>query len=343
MSRTERTDLAALCSALKGKVPQEADWTKILALANRTLVTPALAAALTGRDGVPPEVQDFLEHIAERTRSRNQAMRAQLQDAADALARAGLCPILLKGANFLADAAEDRGGRLFADIDLLLPRSQERQAVAALADKGFRRDVASVSPADGMNLKREIDAGGLDLHFRLRALPGAPGYDAMLPYTVRTMLGDSPVLALVPSAQAAVLIAHDQIQERDYWCGLIDLRHLLDMHRMVERHGPFDADVLRRLFSTKASRRALDTQLLTANRLLGTPLPHRWRVGRWARLQVARREWQLAHPAAMPLLTGASLVADLPALASPLAALPDWRYRARYLKRMFARRKETKA
>ncbi|WP_338244453.1 nucleotidyltransferase family protein [Aurantiacibacter hainanensis] len=342
MSRAEQANLAALCAALKGEIQHGVEWTAMIALANRTLVTPVLASTLAGHDCIPEEVREFLDHIAARTRARNEAMRAQLEDAADALAQAGLQPVLLKGAQFLADGSQASGERLFADLDLLLPRSQEEQAVAALGRKGFTRDSSSVSPEDGMNLKRESDAGGLDLHFRLRALPGAPGYDELLPFTVPATVGNSEVLALNHSAQAAVLIAHDQIQERDYWCGLIDLRHMLDLHQMTQRHGPLDIEALHRLFPTGASRRALDTQLLTASRLFGMPLPPDWRPRSWARVQAARREWQLARPGAMPLLTAASLVADLPALASPLAALPDWRYRARYLRRMFASRKPTK-
>lgn len=343
MSRAEGENLAVLCSALGGEIPQRADWTEILALANRTLVTPALAGALAERDDVPRDVREFLEHIATRVSTRNEAMRAQLEEAAILLTKAGVHPILLKGASFLANTPLPAGTRLFSDLDLLLPRSKADQALEALGDEGYTRCISSVASVDGITLKRDIDPGELDLHFRLRGLPGPPGYDEMMPFTIPAKVGGCKVLALVPSAQAAVLIAHDQIQERDYWRGTIDLRHLVDLHDIVRHHGPLDTEVLHRLFRTSASRRALDTQLLTANRLLGTPLPRNWRPSRIAGLQAKRREWQLAHPSAMPLLTAASLIADLPALIAPLVALPGWRHRARYFKLMFAPRKDTKA
>ena len=343
MSQADRATLEALCSALRGQIPQEPDWDAILTLANRTLVTPALAHSLDGRPEVPEEVLDFLQHISQRTRARNAVMRGQLQDACDALVRAGHRPILIKGACFLADPDHQLGQRLFADIDLLLPFEISDAVIAALGSVGYETYPSSVSHKDGYNLSREVDAGGLDLHFRLRALPRAPRYADMLPFTTPTKIGGSEVLTLTPTAQAAVLIAHDQIQERDYWRGLIDLRHLLDLDTITARHGPLDAGALDRLFPTSSSRRALETQLLTAHRLFGTPLPEGFRPTRRARLQAKRREWQLARPSAMRLLTAASMLADLPALASPVSALPGWRLRARYLRRMFEPRKDTKA
>lgn len=343
MSRAERANLAALCKALLGETPQQPDWNAILALANRTLVTPALATSLREREAIPGEVREFLQHIAERSRMRNETMRSQLGEAVAALARTGQTPILLKGAGMLADPSAPLDQRLFADLDLLLPRIGAEQAVAALSEAGFSPYASSVAIEDGINLKRDIDAGGLDIHFRLRALPGAPGCDEMLDFTVSATIGGNRVLTLTPTAQAAVLIAHDQIQERDYWRGLIDLRHLYDLHVIASRHGAADAEAMHRLFPTRASRRAMETQLLTAHRFFGTPLPHNWRPTLRARLQAARREWQLSRPIAMPLLTATSLLCDLPALASPLAALSDWRHRARYLRRMFEPRKDTKA
>lgn len=342
MSQTERENLDGLCAALMGEFPQNADWNGILALANRTLVTPALSAILEGHQGVPEEVGDFLRHIAERTAMRNEAMRRQLEETVHALMLAGLEPILIKGAVFLADRSFPIDQRLFADLDLLLPHSQGKAAIAALGKVGFFPYESSVGAKDGTNLKRTSDVGGLDLHFRLRSLPGAPGYAEILPFAISTTVGENKIPTLVPTAQAAVLIAHDQIQERDYWRGLIDLRHLLDLDMIVRVHGPLDSGMLPRLFPTPASRRVLDTQLLTANRLFGTPPPRNWQTDRRAKLQAQRRDWQLAHSAATPFLTAASLLSDLQAVTSPLAVLPDWRHRLRYLRRMFSKRKDTK-
>lgn len=342
MSQTERENFDGLCAALLGEIPQDADWNGILALANRTLVTPALSASLEEHEDIPEEVGDFLRHIAERTAMRNETMRRQLRETVHALALVGLEPILIKGAVFLADRSFPIDQRLFADLDLLLPHSQEEAAIAALGKVGFSPYETSVGAKDGMNLKRTSDVGGLDLHFRLRSLPGAPDYAEMMPFVTPTTVGENKIRNLVPTAQAVVLIVHDQIQERDYWRGLIDLRHLLDLDRIVRVHGPLDSGVLHRLFPTSASRRVLDTQLLTAKRLFGTPLPRNWRTGRRAKLQAQRRDWQMAHSAATHFLTAASLLSDLPALASPLAALPNWRHRLRYLRRMFSERKDTK-
>ena len=46
---TERKAFASLCTALQGQVAAGTEWESLLALANRTLVTPALSNALAGR------------------------------------------------------------------------------------------------------------------------------------------------------------------------------------------------------------------------------------------------------------------------------------------------------
>ena len=101
----ESATFHALCEALRGRSPRDANWEAQLTLANRTLTTPALATALEGKEGIPRDVASFLTTISERARQRHAMMRGQLCEAVAALDTAGIMPILIKGAAFMADGS----------------------------------------------------------------------------------------------------------------------------------------------------------------------------------------------------------------------------------------------
>ena len=336
----DRRNLSVLCSALQGTAPQGADWTAVLALANRTLVTPALAAALHGNPAVPDDVQAFLAHIAGRTAQRNAMMERQLVEAVQALSGRGITPMLIKGAVFLAAPPAGRVDRLCTDLDLIVSPSQAERADETLRAIGYRPQ--SSPGATGLTFERESDVGGLDLHYRLRSFEHWPSFEELEPFCTETSLEGAAILMPSPSLQAAILIAHDQLQERDYWRGLIDLRHFVDLRAIVAAAGALDPATLTALFPGRRARRALTTQLLTLERLFGIVATHGLDAGAWPRLQCRRRFRQIGHSRTMRLLTAATLLLDPPALTARRGPSPNWRERPQYLKRMFYAQKPNK-
>ncbi|WP_324699705.1 nucleotidyltransferase family protein [Novosphingobium sp. RL4] len=312
----DRNALGPLCQCLRGEAFREPrgvapDWDGILSLANRTLVTPALAQALADDTDVPAEVRHFLEEVRARTAIRNRRMHEQLREAVAALNQAAIEPILLKGAALLARNGEDCAHRLLTDLDLMVPYEAGPEAVAALAIVGYRRYPSSAGEWQGVNLFRPQDPGGIDLHFRLKL--AGPGHDhaalsrSCLPYVVGSGVAALPS----PTLLAALFILHDQLQEHDYWRGLIDLRHLLDIARIAESGGIPDPSALEALFPSAQARRALHTQLRTLSQWLGVTIGHErrdWRVS----MQSRRRNLQLHRPRLAPILTLLAMLVDPP-------------------------------
>ncbi|WP_158610996.1 nucleotidyltransferase family protein [Aurantiacibacter spongiae] len=333
--------LLLLCAALAGERPADDDWPALLPLANRLLVTPALAALFDGDSRIPRDVRQFLGVIGSRTLARNTMMRAQLEEAVAALHARGIVPLLFKGAAGLAEAAQPVAGRLFCDLDLLIADNAGDDARGALQDLGY----CVLNSAGGeATFYRERDAGGIDLHCRVRSLGGRQRYADFETLSTERQLGAGVVRLPLPLLQAALVIGHDQIQERDYWRGLVDLRHLLDLRTVVTETGALDYAALARLFPGTTARRALDCQLLTLRDLFGVPLPAGCAPGPVARLQSRRRLWQMERPLSRVPLTAISLLVDPPvgAVARAQRGLPP-RKRAQYVRRMFAAQKPNKA
>lgn len=303
--------LSDLCQCLKGHVPPAIDWEAVLGLANRTLVTPALAAALASEAEIPPEVASLLQVIAERTAIRNRLMHAQLAEAVAACNAAGIEPILLKGAALLARRGPDCADRLLTDLDLMVREEEGTRAIAALERIGYGRFSSTHDDGQGVNLGRERDAGGLDLHYRLKR--AGRGRDAAwLASSCRPFaIGAARAAMPSPAALAALFVLHDQLQEGDYWRGRIDLRHLVDLAKIARDEGGIDGAALAALFPQARARRALAVQLDTLAEWLGVRIAgdrRGWRVA----FQAWRRRAQLRRPGTETAFTFASWLIDPP-------------------------------
>ncbi|WP_448208409.1 nucleotidyltransferase domain-containing protein [Azospirillum sp. sgz302134] len=289
----------ALVACLRGQPPVRADWMAVMALANRHLVTPTLHAALRDRggEGVPLEALAYLRFLHERNGERNRRLRAQAGELVEALNRSGLRPMLLKGAGFLATAAEgDLGDRLMSDLDILVPAERIPAATACLARLGYR---AQPDPAGSHALPsfaRPQDVGTVDLHHRP---PGPPAFHhAQRLEETATMVRVGAGHATLPSPtfRALHLIVHDLLLDRQVMSGDFDLRHLCDLNALARSPEGLDWHALAELMAGGGGRHALDTQMVALRRLFGAdaPLPPRHRI--LPHLQHWRRVRQARHP-----------------------------------------------
>ncbi|WP_340265608.1 nucleotidyltransferase family protein [Sphingobium mellinum] len=304
--------LTGLIDCLRGTVPEGADWAAIVGLANKTLCSPMMAARLEGAGrlaDVPEDVRAFLGEMLARNAERNQRLLAQLGEATAALSMVGVQPVLLKGAAWLASAAaQERGARMLADLDLLVPTGAFFAAIDRLRAIGYELEAPALRPDVPAVLWRTQDPGTIDLHSDY----GSP---ATLFYRYEDLARDAkpPRLlgsgALLPSAVAgvAILLLHDQLKGRDYLRGRVDLRHLIDIQYFASAFGEGDWAELDRLFTSAYARQAMRTQLLTARRLLGMNVPKELVRGLRPRVQFARRQLQRRWPALTPILTLLSL------------------------------------
>jgi len=274
----------ALIAGLCGRVVDQPDWPGIIALANQTLLTPALFASLeqAGRIGnVPGDVRDYLQFIRDCNRERNQRLRLQLDEAVTALNAIGVAPVLLKGAVplFLSQAVPDR---ITSDIDLAVAARDEPLAQACLEELGY------VGVPDGRGMARDRDVGMLELRaYRADGL-GRP-----------KLVQQGGLSVKIPPAQSRALhwIVHDLLKEGDYWRGRIDLRHMYDLAQLAESEA-IDWSALRALLAGRSARNAVETQLLTLHRFFGTSIP----PGCGERLTIRFQHWRRVFASCHPIL-----------------------------------------
>ena len=276
--------LDALVAGLRGSLAAEVDWQAVIALANHTLVTPALFSSLAHAGELhrlPPDVREYLAFIHDRNRERNLRLKAQLGEAVAALNRRSIVPVLLKGAVPLFLSAPDRlPDRITSDLDLAVEACELASAEACLAELGYRP-----VPND-RGMARPQDVGVLELR---------PCRAGAIEDVRSARQGGLEVK--VPSAQSRALhwILHDLLKEGDYWRGRIDLRHMHDLAQLADGE-EIDWTALRAMMPDRTARNALDTQLLTLHHFFDTRIPPTCAKRPMARLQHWRRVFTARHP-----------------------------------------------
>ena len=300
--------LNALSALLAGKPPRDVDWMSVLALANKTLVTPQIYAAALDSGTVsqmPGEVRTFLRDVWRRNRERNRRLFIQLREAVAALNAVGVEPTLLKGAaQWAALGRPAKHDRILTDLDLLVSPEHADIAVSALEAGGFVTRGRYDDPASyvAAELARPDDVGLIDLHRRppgpealARAAMAFPGQ------TLGVSWDGVRARAPRPALQIFLLVLHDQFQDGGYWRGEFALRHLLEIAALSRQPGAVDWSVLARLAPTRLVRNATDAQLLAAATICGALAPRTARRP-WVRLQHARLRAQFGWPRLSPLL-----------------------------------------
>src|SRR2546423_5595224 len=133
--------LKALIAGLRGRAVSTTDWQSVIALANRTLLTPALFSALTHSgeiDRLPDDVREYLGFIHDSNRERNVRLRAQLAEAVAALNHRGIVPLLLKGAvPLFLSRASSMPARMTSDLDLGVEAADEAGAQECLGELDY--------------------------------------------------------------------------------------------------------------------------------------------------------------------------------------------------------------
>ncbi|CDX14008.1 conserved hypothetical protein [Mesorhizobium sp. ORS 3324] len=275
--------LDALIAGLRGRPPVGADWQDVIALANRTLLTPDLFSSLAHAgqiQGLPQDVHAYLRFVHDCNRERNLRLRAQLAEAVAALNRRGIVPLLLKGAIPLFFSVADRvPSRMTSDLDLGVEPAEEAIARMCLEGLGYTQ------VQGGRGAARQQDAGMLELRpvqvkgFAPPRLVERDGLRVKIP---------------PPHSQALHWMVHDLLKEGDYWRGRIDLRHLHDLARLA-KSDDMDWTALQVAMADRGARNALDTQLLALHHFFGIRIPASC-MRPMARLQHWRRVFTAKHP-----------------------------------------------
>lgn len=311
--------LTELLAILTGTLDRPGDWQPLLQLASETLTIGSLAATALNSpvaNNLPGPAKDLLTEVLQRCTERNKRLRSQFEELLSALNKAGIEPIVMRGMAALLERPAETG-RLLSDVDVLIPRNHRDQAVKACLELGYEIFQGFHGPPHAVTLGRSADVGMIDLHTDIQPYSLAVDYDRVASLCSRTQDAVGSYLLPEPTCTLLFYILHDQLHDGDYWRGLIDARHLVEMPRLVS--SGIDWDLLASFFPRGSPRNAMHVHLRTATALMYLPIPAEHCCGFWAAVQVRRRKFQMRVPRSMPLLTILSLVVD-PPQSSPAAS-----------------------
>lgn len=259
-----------------------ADWDKLLRQAERVKLLPALAGlfeerGLLGR--LPPQVcAHFVRWKAVGLRHR-QGTGYEVMLIQAALRELGLPLVLLKGAAYAVAGLPPAPGRLFNDIDILVPKALLGKTEAALMLHGwttthqdaydqryYRTWMHELPPME--NVKRGTR---IDVHHAIlpETAPVRPDPRLLLASAV-PVGGMDGIQVLAPADMVLHSAVHLFYGEFEY-----GLRDLVDLHRLLSHFGrdpAFWPHLVARARTLELGR-PLHYTLRHASRLLGTPVP----------------------------------------------------------------------
>src|SRR6185437_2592706 len=116
-----------LCRLRAGGAVADEDWDLLIRQARRAGLLARLATEMQMRGllgAVPDAARPHLEGELSLSRHQDRDVRWEVRAIKSALAPAGISFILLKGAAYVMADLPSARGRLFGDIDILVPRAQ---------------------------------------------------------------------------------------------------------------------------------------------------------------------------------------------------------------------------
>lgn len=282
------TDVRALICDLTAR---PADTVGRLGLAEWEAVIPAARATrLLARIAVCLDAAGCLDTVAAGPRRHLDAallaaarhrtdVMTEVERVLDALAPTGVTPMLLKGAAYAAGGVAAADGRLFGDIDLMVPRESLTEVEYVLRRAGWT--TGRVEPYDFLYYHRWMHQlpplvhverqSVLDVHHTLAAPVSRRTVDeGMVRAAGRRVMGGR---ALVPMPADMVLhSAAHLFTDTEFPHGLRDLS---DMDRLMRGEGTSPS--WWELLALRARNLGLSTELVMAlvhcRRLFGTPVP----------------------------------------------------------------------
>ena len=306
-------DALAACLAPGAGLPalSPRDWETLLAQARCASLMPALALACQRSPGwaeVPAGPRWHFDAALRASERLAFDMSLEIERIEAALAGAGLRCVLLKGAAYLASGLPPAEGRLFGDIDLIVPRADLAAAENALLGAGW---ICSELDAYTQRYYREwmheipplshIQRGTvIDLHHTIT--PPTSAFQVagqVLLDAVQPVSGTANVWTLQPVDMVLHSAVH-LFSEGEFDSGL---RDLLDLHKLLLHFGTQPAfwPALFDRADELGLQAPLHHALVHVRRLLGPVVPQAHAAAEQRLAPPAARRWLLARLLALAL------------------------------------------
>ncbi|HEV8014141.1 MAG TPA: nucleotidyltransferase family protein [Stellaceae bacterium] len=264
----------------------DVDWDLAIRQARRAGLLARLEAQLRhGRlmGAVPPAQRAHLDAARILATKHRADVARELRAIVTALAPLAVPVILLKGAAYAAAGLPPADGRLFGDIDILLPRDRLAEAERLLAaagwnaaktdayDQRYYRDWMHELPP----LQHERRQTAIDVHHTI--VPPTAGFavDAKRLRDAALAVAGAPGLAVLAPADMVLHSAAHLFTEGEFGRGLRDLCDLDLLLRHCAKSDPHFWDDLAERAAAFRLERAMHYALRFAAGILGTPVPER--------------------------------------------------------------------
>jgi hypothetical protein len=278
---------ALLVDALRepARLPDDVThWEALIRHARETDLLGTLAfrvEACGGLPDVPPAPRAHLIAVANRYRAQQAAARRELAEIARALQPLNATVVLLKGAAYLLADLPPAGGRLFSDIDILVPKTRLPEVESALMLAGFAS--THLDPYDQRYYRRWMHELPpmqhvkrltlIDVHHTIVPETAGVALDASELFRTAVPIGDPHGFFMLSPLDMVVHSATHLFHNEELSHGL---RDLVDIDALLDHFGRNE----RAFWPALAERaRELDLQrplyyaLRFASRMLGTQVP----------------------------------------------------------------------
>ena len=261
----------------------ECDWDRAVREARRAGLLARLGLLIAERNlgsHVPPRVRPHFEAAGVLARKHGDDVARELRHIHAALGAAAYPVILLKGASYVAADLPAAAGRLFGDIDILVPRAAIAGAEAALTASGwcgvkqddydqyyYRRWMHEIPP-----LQHRTRRTTIDVHHTIVPPTGRHAVDARRMIDWAIPAPNAPGFLVLSPADMILHAAVHLFDDGEWSNGLRDLD---DINRLL-RHFAAGADFWPML-AARAAQLRLERPLYYALRyaamLLGAAIP----------------------------------------------------------------------
>jgi hypothetical protein len=251
----ESPDSPAEARALVGG---ELDWEELRRIADRHGVTPMLWRFVsTNEDSVPASFLEAVQADFFGNALHSLGLARELVRIADALERAGIPIIALKGPALALDAYGDLSMRQFNDLDILIHSSDLARAAETLVADGYSQRGFELRGAGFFDLYEDqfmaLGRGRVDVHWRLLPdyFPFAPDEESLWNGARQVDMDGTAILTLAPADHLLFVVGHATKH------GWPTLRHVCDIAAIARSHPELDWEAVAALTRRSKCERML--------------------------------------------------------------------------------------
>lgn len=219
----------------------EVDWESVVKVSTAHYVFPALYCNLKKADFLkylPLELVEYMQHITDLNRERNQQIIAQAKEINQLLLENNITPIFLKGTgNLLEGLYDDIVERMVGDIDFLVDKKEYNLGIELLKEFGYDKvhntkyDIPMFKHYPRMNKESKTAAIEIHKEILLEEFADEFNYKFVLPNTIK----ENKLTFLSYKDQLSLSIIAKQINDKGQHYKDISLRNAYDVFLLSKK------------------------------------------------------------------------------------------------------------